>query len=193
MPRRGVFSQSPILDRSIYEHVIGASEDARLEISMIRIGFRIPLALALVVFLTTLKGTEAQDWPEEDAADLPGKDIEADNGDQAPEKPGPARDPFGVSVKMRSKVLLENGRTQGQPTTKAERLPSIVLRGYIRVKDRKPAALIEVDKENVYLVREAETLNIQWQNDVTVLKVKRIDEQSVSIELGASGRVLTVR
>ncbi len=193
MPRRGVFSQSPILDGSIYEHVICASEDARLEISMIRIGFRIPLALALVFFLTALKGTEAQDWPEEDAADLPGKDIEADNGDQAPEKPGPARDPFGVSVKMRSKVLLENGRTQWQPTTKAERLPSIVLRGYIRVKDRQPAALIEVDKENVYLVREAETLNIQWQNDLTVLKVKRIDEQSVSIELGASGRVLTVR
>ncbi len=160
---------------------------------MIRIGFRIPLALALVFFLTTLKGTEAQDSPEEDVADLPGKDIEADNGDKAPEKPGPARDPFGVSVKMRSKVLLENGRTQWQPTTKAERLPSIVLRGYIRVKDRQPAALIEVDKENVYLVREAETLNIQWQNDLTVLKVKRIDEQSVSIELGASGRVLTVR
>lgn len=161
---------------------------------MIRIFYRVALASALVFFLGTVKGIEAQERPEEDPVNnVPKKDMEDDNGDQALYSFEPTRDPFGLSERIRSKVPAKSGKVKRKSTEEPERFPAVVLRGYIRVKGRKPAALLEVDSRDIYLVREAEILTLQWQNSLTVLKVKKIGEQSVLIEIGASARIVTVR
>ena len=128
--------------------------NARMESSLIRICYRVALASALVFFLGTVKGIEAQERPEEDPVkNVPKKDIENDNGDQALYSFQPTRDPFGVSERIRSKVPPRSGKVKRKTTEEPERLPAVVLRGYIRVKGRKPAALLEVDSRDVYLVR----------------------------------------
>lgn len=95
-------------------------------------------------------------------------------------------DPFRVSYTMQQKAL----HGDGGPGFKAGQdvpVPDLTLKGVVGDK-----ALLEVQGGDVYLVREGDAISLQRQGGNTVLNIKKIERQSLSIETGTA-KLIVVR
>lgn len=126
--------------------------------------------------------------------------------EEPPERPArtddtPERDPFEESDRMRDAAEERDGPKEVEestgfvPATTERVLPTLKLRGVVRVKGQDTLALIEVLGDETLLVREGDTFGVSGagSGDPTVFRVKELDRLSAVVEVGTLGRAIVVR
>jgi hypothetical protein len=102
--------------------------------------------------------------------------------------PDPGKDPTKASPKLKE-ALAPTALGQGG-TAATPRLPGLVLRGRIILKDRPPAALIEVDaKERPVLVFEGSAVTVGGLR----LQVIEVGTREVRIEVQPLNEIIVLR
>lgn len=118
----------------------------------------------------------------------PDKD-EKGSSDQKEKK----RDPFALPEHMKPK---QEKVTEQEPKFVASKepvsVPQITLKGYIEVEGEVPYALIEIQGQGALIVNEGDTISLQRQQSM-VLKVVKLNNLSISIQVGKLGQVIVVR
>jgi hypothetical protein len=113
-----------------------------------------------------------------------------------PPAAGTGRDPFAPTRLLRPNppgTATEPGAAEFLPATTLEPVPVLVLRGFAQVGNKPPVALLDVQGEGVFLVREGDTISLQHGRTSTVLKVKKLTRGTATVEIGTLGRVVVVR
>jgi hypothetical protein len=127
------------------------------------------------------------------AATQPGAASPAAIGVSPAREPIPERDPFSTSGLMAEEAQRRGSGLEFYPAQEMRAVPRLILRGFVEDETHVPIALLEVDQEGVYLVRAGDTISIQHRGASSVLKVQKITNLSVFVEVGSLGQVIVVR
>jgi hypothetical protein len=115
----------------------------------------------------------------------------------APRQPAvrPARDPFANTKAMQDEAARQApaGEARFTPGTDNRNIPELKLKGYIEDRFQSPIALIEIQGYGVFLVREGDAISLQTRSGNALLKVQRVTNISVQVEIGSLGQVMVVR
>ena len=109
----------------------------------------------------------------------------------AQEEKEPARNPFAAPPGVRGPG--EEETTQFVPRDRPAGVPPLSLRGYIEDSEGKACALLDVGGKQVYLVREKDEVSIPQGGENLVLRITRISNLSLELELGELRRLVVVR
>ena len=106
---------------------------------------------------------------------------------------GEARDPFSASSVMQEQANLTGGGLQFLPGAAEDKVPRLHLRGYVEDESGTAMALVEVEKHDVFLVRQGDDISLQQGTSNLVLRVVSVTHRSVVVEAGTLGHVIVVR
>lgn len=121
----------------------------------------------------------------------------AGNGNYRP--PIIQRDPFTTSDKMYGEVGIQSAQkasAQQQgfvPGYGAQSVPKMRVKGFVNRGLKKSVALLEIEGAGVYLVSEGEEIGLQALGQNTVIKVLKVDSNSVKVQSGQVNQVIIVR
>lgn len=123
------------------------------------------------------------------------EDAQAKNNTTNPNIP--LRDPFNLSdgIGNTSTGHLVNPSTF-LPNTNQQKIPAIKLKGVINSKSNMPEdllALLEVDKNDVYMVRVGDEISYDPSKPTFAIKIISISRLSVTVQVGSLGNVLIIR
>lgn len=105
-----------------------------------------------------------------------------------------ARDPFSATPLMQQEAQRQGVGPVFIPSPGGpQSIPNLRLRGYVTGNGNQPVALLEVAGQQVFLVREGDTISLQGGAQNSVLKVKKITKLSALVEVGTLGQVIVVR
>lgn len=105
-----------------------------------------------------------------------------------------SRDPFAPTSLMQQEAQRQGVGPVFIPSAGGtQAVPSLHLRGYVTGNGNQPVALLEVGAQQVFLVREGDTISLQSAGQNNVLKVKKITKLSALVEVGTLGQVIVVR
>jgi hypothetical protein len=109
----------------------------------------------------------------------------------AQDEKAPERNPFAVPPGVQAP---NNGdATQFVPRDRPAGVPPLSLRGYVEDKEGKACALLDVGGKQVYLVREKDEVSIPQGADNLVLRITKVSNLSLQLEMGELRRVVVVR
>ena len=126
------------------------------------------------------------------------------------EEQSPQRDPFAATPRMfeqaaliaqqRKQVeafqLASDGGVMGdfKPTSAANlRLPRLQLRGFCESPNGNRRVLLEVEGSGSFTVEEGDTVSVQRSTGNLVLRIEKVMDRTVFIDIGTLGQTLVVR
>ena len=102
------------------------------------------------------------------------------------------RDPFSTTPKMQNTARLSG--PQFVPLLNSKGVPKLQLRGLLQAKDEeKPVGLMAVEGFGTFLVTEGETISLHDGKSNLVLRIIKIQPNSISVEVGTLNQVIMVR
>lgn len=131
-----------------------------------------------------------------------GNSDEQDAGQLAAVVPA-KRDPFAVT----SSMVVEQQKPKPKPKPiqpplpstvftpgpKAQKMPTMRLRGHLTGGDGEVVALLEIEGGDVHIVREGDTVGLHDIGYDTVVRIKEISRLHLVVESGQLGQVIIVR
>lgn len=110
----------------------------------------------------------------------------------------PQRDPFTTSDKMYSELGMQSARKSNSyqgfvPSYGAQNIPKMRLKGFVNKGTKNSVALLEIENAGVYMVKEGEEIGLQALGQNTVLKILKVDSNSVKVQSGQVNQVIIVR
>jgi hypothetical protein len=108
------------------------------------------------------------------------------------------RDPFTTSDKMYGEVGIQSAQKANAqqgfvPGYGAQAVPKMRVKGFVNKGVKKAVALLEIEGAGVYLVSEGEEIGLQALGQNTVLKILKVDSNSVKVQSGQVNQVIIVR
>ena len=104
------------------------------------------------------------------------------------------KDPFANSPAiLRAAGANPDGSQIFYPGVVAPTAPVMRLRGQVRDNKGNAIALLELDKDGTYTVREGDTISLQGKGQFSAVKIKAITRQSLMVEFGSMGQVMIIR
>jgi len=108
------------------------------------------------------------------------------------------RDPFTTSDKMYGEVGVQNAQkangAQGfVPGYGNQAVPKMRVKGFVNRGPTKSVALLDIDGVGVFLVSQGDEIGLQALGQNTVLKVLKVDSNSVKVQSGQVNQVIIVR
>ena len=116
----------------------------------------------------------------------------ADDEVPAPKPPAPERDPFSPSGRVRD-ASQTPPPPRFVPQEAPDALPQLALRGYVEDADGKTVALLEVNGAHTYLVREGDTVSLPVRGRNAVIRVSKVSNLALHVEVGELRREVVVR
>ncbi len=105
-----------------------------------------------------------------------------------------ARDPFSATPEMQQFESEQNGGHVFQRSAGLYKIPSLKLKGVLtRSAGSEPLALLEIAGRDVYMVSNGDEISFDPVNPAQVLKIQKISQLSVVVEVGTLGDVMVVR
>lgn len=113
-------------------------------------------------------------------------------------QPTVLRDPFTTSDKMYGEIGIQAAQKatvqQGfVPGYGAQSVPKMRVKGFVNKGLKKSVALLEIEGSGVYLVSEGEEIGLQALGQNTVIKIIKVDSNSVKVQSGQVNQVIIVR
>jgi len=110
----------------------------------------------------------------------------------------PQRDPFTTSDKMYGEVGIQSAQKASAqqgfvPGYGVQAVPKMRVKGFVNKGVKKAVALLEIEGAGVYLVSEGEEIGLQALGQNTVLKILKVDSNSVKVQSGQINQVIIVR
>jgi hypothetical protein len=110
----------------------------------------------------------------------------------------PATNPFRGDDELLRRLGLLPGEGGYTPMHDPSALPSMRLRGLLKLRDRKAAALLDVEGVGALIVREGDQVSLAGAPSTgdglpPALKIERIGPEGVVVEVGTLGRSLVIR
>lgn len=109
----------------------------------------------------------------------------------------PLRDPFNLSDSLITQIPSDSIRpTTFLPSSNQQELPKLKLKGVLSPKsgaDDELMALLEVNKDEVYMVKVGDEISYDPTRPSAAIKIKSISRLSVTVNVGTLGNVLIVR
>lgn len=106
------------------------------------------------------------------------------------------RDPFANTKAIQDQAAKNAATPEARytpGTDNARAIPGLRLKGYIEDRYQAPVALVEIEGYGVFLVREGDAISLQTRSGNALLKVQRVTNVSVQVEVGSLGQVMVVR
>lgn len=108
------------------------------------------------------------------------------------------RDPFTTSDKMYGEVGIQSAQKANAqqgfiPGYGAQSVPKMRVKGFVNKGTKKSVALLEIEGAGVYLVSEGEEIGLQALGQNTVIKILKVDSNSVKVQSGQVNQVIIVR
>ena len=103
----------------------------------------------------------------------------------------PERNPFAAPPGVRTPNSGE--ATAFVPRERPAGVPTLSLRGYVEDKDGRTCALLDVGGKQVYLVREKDEVSIPHGGENLVLRITKVSNLSLQLEVGELRRMVVVR
>jgi hypothetical protein len=108
------------------------------------------------------------------------------------------RDPFTTSDKMYGEVGIQSAQKASAqqgfvPGYGAQLVPKMRVKGFVNKGLKKSVALLEIEGAGVYLVSEGEEIGLQALGQNTVIKILKVDSNSVKVQSGQVNQVIIVR
>lgn len=108
------------------------------------------------------------------------------------------RDPFTTSDKMYGEVGIQSAQKANSAQGfiagfGMQSVPKMRVKGFVNKGKNKSVALLEIEGAGVFLVKEGEEIGLQALGQNTVLKVLKVDSNSVKVQSGQVNQVIIVR
>jgi hypothetical protein len=108
------------------------------------------------------------------------------------------RDPFTTSDKMYGEVGIQSAQKANAqqgfvPGYGAQSVPKMRVKGFVNRGAKRSVALLEIEGAGVYLVSEGEEIGLQALGQNTVIKILKVDANSVKVQSGQVNQVIIVR
>lgn len=119
-----------------------------------------------------------------------GVPVDPASGNQG-ESDASQRDPFETTRRMREAAQVQQpqaSRPRGVPT-----LPELTLRGTAQGSDRPAVAILEVDGGETVVVREGETIGLAGGGPGAEMRVTKITQGAVHLQIEELGQTIVVR
>lgn len=117
-------------------------------------------------------------------------------GTQASQQTG-LRDPFTPSALMYDNVGAQAGAKGNNfgfvPSSEAEHIPQMKLRGLLNQQEEEFIALLEVKGVGTFMVREGDEFNIDPSQPKNAIRISKITRLSVTVETGRLGSIRVLR
>lgn len=110
----------------------------------------------------------------------------------------PTRDPFTTSDKMYAEVGIQSAQrannAQGFVAGYGlQVVPKMRIKGFVSRSLKKSVALLDIEGAGVYLVSGGEEIGLQALGQNAVLKILKVDSNSVKVQSGQVNQVIIVR
>lgn len=110
----------------------------------------------------------------------------------------PQRDPFTTSDKMYGEVGIQSAQKASTyqgfvPAYTTQYIPKMRLKGFVTKGTKNSVALLEIENAGVYMVKEGEEIGLQALGQNTVLKILKIDSNTLKVQSGQINQVIVVR
>ena len=116
----------------------------------------------------------------------------ADDEEPTPKPPAAERDPFSPSGRVREGSETP-ARPRFVPQDAPDALPQLALRGYVEDAEGMAVALLEVDGGQTYLVRAGDTVSLPMRGRNAVIRVSKVSNLALHVEVGELRREVVVR
>ena len=106
------------------------------------------------------------------------------------------RDPFAETPELIRESIEPTIRKKTQtftPQVEAKKLPKMFLRGHLTGTDGEVVALLQIDKGEVHIVREGDTIGLHDFGINSVIRVQKISRLHLVVESGSLGQLIIVR
>lgn len=108
------------------------------------------------------------------------------------------RDPFTTSDKMYSEVGIQNAQKSNSALGFIagygnQSLPKMRVKGFVNKGAKKSVALLDIEGAGVFLVSQGDEIGLQALGQNTVLKILKVDSNSVKVQSGQINQVIIVR
>ena len=108
------------------------------------------------------------------------------------------RDPFTTSDKMYSEVGIQNAQKSNSALGFIagygnQSLPKMRVKGFVNKGSKKSVALLDIEGAGVFLVSQGDEIGLQALGQNTVLKILKVDSNSVKVQSGQINQVIIVR
>ena len=101
------------------------------------------------------------------------------------------RDPFQESPLMRKEAWRQGAGNDLQTAKRG--LPKMVLRAFIKIKDKPAAALLEVDEKEMFVVRAGHEIGLVALGAEGRIIVETVGDAGMKVRLEPLGRVVHIR
>lgn len=106
------------------------------------------------------------------------------------------RDPFAATQELIRESIEPTIRKKIQgftPKTEEKALPPMFLRGHLTGPHGDVVALLQIDKGEVHIVRQGDTISLQDFGIDSVIRIKEISRLHLLVESGTLGQMIIVR
>ncbi len=103
------------------------------------------------------------------------------------------RDPFSPTSRILQAASDGGGGVVFQPLQQKTKIPRMYLRGLIEDVDGGVAAILEIEKGGVHIVREQDTIGLYEMGASSVIRVRKINRLNIVVEAGSLGQLIIVR
>ncbi len=103
------------------------------------------------------------------------------------------RDPFAPTSRLLQVTSSGDGGVQFQALSQATKLPRMHLRGLIQDRNGDLAALLEIEKSGIHIVREGDAVGLYDMGVNSVIRVRKINRLNLVVEAGSLGQMIIVR
>ncbi len=108
------------------------------------------------------------------------------------------RDPFTTSDKMYSEVGIQNAQKSNSALGFIagygnQSLPKMRVKGFVNKGSKKSVALLDIEGAGVFLVSQGDEIGLQALGQNTVLKILKVDSNSIKVQSGQINQVIIVR
>lgn len=108
----------------------------------------------------------------------------------------PRRDPFSKTPELIQESVQPTVRQVSpvfRPMTQQIKLPKMFLRGHMTDRNGEVVALLDIEGDEVHIVREGDTIGLHELGLDSVIRIKKISRLHLVIESGSLGQMLIVR
>ncbi len=103
------------------------------------------------------------------------------------------RNPFAITNRLQRVKKRDPNELQFQPARIGSRIPKMKLRGIIRRKGKRLAALLEIEGAGTHVVREKDAVGLNELGKDMVIRIKKINRLNLVVEVGSLNRLMIVR